>query len=43
MLDQVLELRVLRILQCPHCGERIARLKPVEEITTAPPPRRASE
>jgi DNA-directed RNA polymerase subunit RPC12/RpoP len=29
-LDVVLELRILLVLQCPRCGERIAQLKPAE-------------
>jgi hypothetical protein len=31
-LDVVLELRILLVLQCRSCGERLARLKPAELV-----------
>jgi hypothetical protein len=32
VLDQVLELRIMRLLVCPDCCERLVRLKPAGEV-----------
>jgi protein-arginine kinase activator protein McsA len=33
VLDQVFELRVMRVLVCPYCAERLVRLKTLEEAS----------
>jgi hypothetical protein len=33
VLDQVLELRAMRVLLCPHCAERLVRLETLGEAS----------
>jgi hypothetical protein len=32
VLDQVLEFRIMRVLVCPHCCERLVRLKSAADV-----------